>query len=333
MSYFSFEQKRNINKCAVIGCGSTGAAAAHALLQSGAVDALVLINPDKRISDGLASDLYCALPLDANTDIWAGDYSDLSDCALIILALGHIRLHESAHADLVALNLPMIRNAATNIMANYKDSVILVLSQPCEIMTMALLQYSGLPSHKVVGIGTLPQSLHLRRLLSKFLGADAKQIHARILGGSDGNGVFCLDSIRIGASSIQDHMTATGRSYDRAILQSLYEDTVNAISRAESAGGCATFAVSSACALFSQCCLSDTNTVLPLCTSTQGFADLAQSCQSLPCRVCRQGVYALTEAMILPDELDSLRRVSARMHAQMMDAVQIFYPDNEKRVH
>ena len=115
---------------------------------------------------------------------------------MIIFALGQTRLNENAHADLSALNLPLIRKAATDIMVSYTDAAILVLSQPCEIMTHALLQYTGLPQYKIAGIGTLPQTLHFRRLLGKYLGVNAQHIHASVLGEAE-HGILSIDQIFI----------------------------------------------------------------------------------------------------------------------------------------
>ena len=80
MSYFSWNTASNSKKCAVIGCTAVGGAISNAILQSELADKLVLIDPNQRLADGLAADLYAALPLHADTDIWAGDYTDLAVC-------------------------------------------------------------------------------------------------------------------------------------------------------------------------------------------------------------------------------------------------------------
>ena len=322
MSYYSFHQPHHPNKCAVIGCTGVGIAAAHLLSRSDFIDALVLIDPDQRVSESVAADLCCSLPLNSHTDIWAGDYSDLSDCKLIIFALGHVRLYENAHADLLELNLPLIRKAATGLMAHEPTAIILNLCLPCEITTHALMQYTGLPYYKIAGIGTLPHTLYFRRLLGKYLGVNAWQIHASVIGESE-RGVLCADTISVNGILIDDYLAAIGRGSDKAIIESLYEDTVTTFQRAENATGCVLYANSHACALVARSIFTDANAIFPLCASAHGIADLPQTGLSLPCRIGQHGIVPLPETLMPFGEIDELRRTAARLHAQIMDAEQI----------
>ncbi len=111
MAFFTFDSLHRGKKCAVIGCHGAGASIAHSLAHSGLVEALVLIDRDRRLADGQAADICASLPLYTDTDVWAGDYSDVCDCALIVLAIGTSPIYESAHADLALLNLPLVRVA------------------------------------------------------------------------------------------------------------------------------------------------------------------------------------------------------------------------------
>ncbi len=324
MSYFSIVAKRNANKCAVIGCMGTGAAVASALSHCSLIDALVLIDPDKRIADGLAADLECALDFDSRIDLWAGDYTDLIECSLIILALGQDRLHENAHADLTEINLPIIKKAVAEIAAHNRDAIILTVSEPCDIMTYAVMRHTDLPGHKIMGIGTLLQTLYLRRMLGKYLGVDARQLDAMVLGQADLHGALCPDHVHIGGISIEQYLASIGRTYEKAVLDSLFDDVVQAFERTEAATGRAAFAIAHACKLVAECIFTDSNTVLPICTTTDNLSELAQSCISLPCLVNRHGARPLSNFGIAPTEFEKLRRTAARLHAQMLEAEQIF---------
>ncbi len=329
MSFFSIAQRRSARKCAVIGCSGVGAAVAHSLSQCGFIDQLVLIDPNQRAADGLAADLACAVPMGTSMDLWAGEYSDLADCSLIVLALGHGYLHESAHADLIELNLPIVRRAVANVTAHTHDGCVVVLSRPCEIMTHAVMRYAGMPQHKVMGIGTLAQTLYLRKMLGKYLGVDARQLESMILGQSDAHGFLCQGSMRVCGARIEDYLGAIGRSYDAAMLQSLLDDTLHAFERAEDAFGCAQYAIAQACTLIANCILTDANTILPICTAADALGDVAHCCLSLPCTVGRHGAHPLPDMYLTSAEHEQLRRSAARLHAQMLDAEQIL-SQNEK---
>ena len=323
MSLISFGPSQNIKKCAVIGCSGAGMAAAYTLSKNYMIDALVLIDPDSCVCNGVAADLCCSLPQDAHIDIWAGDYSDLADCSLIVLSLGQHHFHECAHADLISINLPLIRKAVSDITAYNRHSIILLLSEPCEIATLSTVRYSGLSAEKIIGIGTLPQTLYLRRLLGNYLGADPRQLDAMIIGQNDANGIPCISSSHISGIPIEKYMLLRGRSFDPAILHSLFEDTVHAFCRAEDALGCAVHAIGSACDIIATCIFGDTDTVLPLCVSTDHFDGLSGVCMSMPCVLGRHGVKLMEDCISESGHYDQLRRTAARLRAQLLDAQQV----------
>ena len=317
---FYFAQGRSYRKCAVIGCCTLGAAVAHALLQYCSTDALVLIDPDPKCADSLAADLHCAMPFYGKTDVWAGDYHDLAECSLIVLALGHVNLHEDAHGDLAAMNIPIIKKAAGEIAANHQDAVILVLGNPNEILTHTYLNCFGASAQKIIGIGTLPQTICLRSLIANYLGADVRQVDAMILGQSDGHGVFFAENVRVNGIEIQSYLQSMGRSFDGHIIQSLFEDTMHAFARAENRTGRAEYAIARSCAIIASCIFDDTGTLLPLCVHSDGWQDLLNVCMTLPCKLGKHGARVLSESTVPAQELDLLRRTAARLHARIMDA-------------
>ena len=323
MSYFSWNTASNSKKCAVIGCTAVGGAISNAILQSELADKLVLIDPNQRLADGLAADLYAALPLHADTDIWAGDYTDLADCALIVLALGSSPLNENAHADLAALNAPLIHRAATHIAAYGKEAVVLVVSYPYELMTYIALKYAGLPWERVIGIGTLPLSLLLRRMLSKYLGIDARYVDCTVLGQADPNAAICQDLVRVGTLPLSDYLQASGRNSDPYLLQSLYCDALYATKRAEVANGCAQYTLSNACVQIADAVLNDKNTPMSLCISTQTIPEFPHACLSLPCLLGKKGVRPIPPLTLSSTEMDQLQRCAAHLHAHQLECEQV----------
>ncbi len=318
MSYFSFGSMQNTKKCAVIGCGGVGSTVAYTLSQSKQIDALVLIDPDQRTSNGVAADLNCALASDSRLDLWAGDYADLSGCTLIILTLGQHRIFENTHADLSAQNLPIIRKAVADITAYNNHACIIVLSEPCEVMTYQVMCHAGIPHQRVIGIGTLPHTLYLRRMLANYLSVDPRQLDAMILGESDIQGAFLLDSIRICGYTPEQYLTSIGRHFDQAMMHSFFEDAMHAFERAQDVTGCAQYATARACALVAESILSDANTILPLCTTTEGIGDLAGACLSVPCIVNKHGARAMLDHSLSLDAYEKLRRSASKLHGQMI---------------
>lgn len=316
MSFFSFDGMHQSKKCAVIGCLGAGAAIAHALAHSGLVDSLVLIDSDRRISDGQAADICASLPLRADTDVFAGDFSDLADCALIVLASGSYALYENAHADLISLNAPVIRRTVADLAAFSCSACILVVSEPIDAMTDIAMRYAGLPHERVFGIGTVAYTLQLRKMLAKYLGVDACCVEAMILGQSGDCATVCWSQARACGMPLSDYLSARGRSGDVYVLHSLYEDILQMNMRAENAKGCADFSLAQAVLPVADAVLNDRGTLFSLCTCTRGYGELLEGCMSLPCTVGRDGVHALPDIALAPAEFDQLIKSSIRLHAQ-----------------
>lgn len=319
MSYFAFDFKKSKKKCAVIGCHTTGGTIAHALAAQAPIDELVLIDQDRRIADGQVADILGALPYHANLDVWAGDDSDLAGCDLIILALGLPALHESAHADLIELNAPLIRQAVGNITTYNTDAILIIVSDPTDVMTQIALRYSGLPASHVLGIGTIPISARLGSMLSHYLGADIDQIQAMVLGSADEHAVLLQSRLSVSGMPVQDFLKAMGRSDDTAMLCSLLNDAIFAHGRACDVKGRADFSVARACVQLADAILNDQNVLLTPDIEAGGYCDLSQISLSLPCLVGSHGARVVHEILPAPAELEQLCKAAARKRAQLFD--------------
>ncbi len=319
MSYFAFDLKKSKKKCAVIGCHTTGGTIAHALAVHAPIDELVLIDQDHRIADGQVADILGALPYHASLDVWAGDVSDLAGCNLIILALGLPALHESAHADLIELNAPLVRQAVINISTYNTDAVLIVVSDPTDVMTQIALRYSGLPASHVLGVGTLPISARLCSMLSQYLGTDINQIQAMVLGSADEHAVLLQSRLGVSGMPVRDYLRTTGRSDDTAMLCSLLNDAIFAHNRACDVKGRADFSIARACVLLTDAILNDRNTLMTPDVEAGGYCDLNHVSLSLPCLVGSHGARIVHEILPAPAELEQLCKVATRRRAQLFD--------------
>ena len=318
MSYFSFGSKQR-KKCAVIGCHGTGGMIAYALAQSGMPDSLVLLDNDSRQADGHAADLLGALPPRSGMDIWAGEFSDLADCKLIVLATGLPALHENAHTDLVTLNEPLIRQALSQIASYNQDAVVLVVTDPVDVMTHVSLQHTRFDTKRIIGIGTLPLCLRYRALLAKYLGADAAQVQSMVLGQADEHATLIKSSLQVCGIPVESYLQSLERSSDMSIPYSLFDDAIYARSRAENAKGQADFSIAHAALYVADAVLHDRNTILPLSRLPEGFGDLPQICMSLPCRLGGRGAEVMRTFPLASAELEQLQKSAARLRTRLLD--------------
>lgn len=180
-------------KCAIIGCGAVGATIAFALTQKSLFSELVLIDANKARAEGEAMDLSHGLPFAHPMKVYAGDYCDISDCFLIIITAGTAQRPNETRLDMVHKNVEIFKNIIPNITKYNNDAIILVVSNPVDILTYCTIKLSGFPSNRVLGSGTVLDTARLKYLLGQRLCVDSRSVHAFIIGEHGDSGACCME--------------------------------------------------------------------------------------------------------------------------------------------
>ena len=202
----------NIQKAAVIGCGFVGSSIAFTLMQSGIFSELVLIDANRDKAEGEAMDLSHGLPFTHPMDIRAGDYDDVADCALVIVTAGAGQKPGETRLDLVHKNVAIFRSIIPEIARRNRDAILLIVSNPVDVLTWAAWKLSGYPANRVLGSGTVLDTARLKYLLGERLGVDSRSVHAFIIGehgdselavwsGANVSGISLITSASCGATT------------------------------------------------------------------------------------------------------------------------------------
>ena len=154
----------NHRKAAVIGCGFVGSACAFSLIQRGLFSELVLIDANRDKAEGEAMDLSHGLPYIAAMDVYAGTYDDLSDCALIVITAGANQKPGQTRLELIGQNVNILNAIIPQITARPFEGILLIVSNPVDVLTYAAFRISGYPAHRVLGSGTVLDSARLKYL-------------------------------------------------------------------------------------------------------------------------------------------------------------------------
>ena len=171
-----------LQKAAIVGCGFVGASIAFALMQDGIFSELVLIDANRDKAEGEAMDLSHGLPFARPMDIRAGDYDDVADCALVIITAGAGQKPGETRLDLVHKNVEILRGIVPEIAKRNREAILLVVSNPVDVLTWAAWKLSGYPANRVLGSGTVLDTARLKYLLGERLGVDSRSVHAFIIG-------------------------------------------------------------------------------------------------------------------------------------------------------
>jgi L-lactate dehydrogenase len=170
------------SKVAIIGAGAVGSSIAFAMAIQQLCTELVLIDVNQDKAKGEALDISHGLPFLGQMDIYAGDYSDVKDCDLIIITAGIPRKPGETRLDLAKKNVGLAKKITESIMEHYTTGNILVVSNPVDVLTYMVAKWSGLPRNRVLGSGTVLDSARFRILISQKLDIDVRNVHGYILG-------------------------------------------------------------------------------------------------------------------------------------------------------
>ena len=157
----------DIRKVAVIGCGFVGSATAFALMQSRLFSEMVLLDANRAKAEGEAMDIAHGIPFAGQMKIYAGDYDDICDAGIIVITAGANQKPDETRLDLVHKNVEIFKSIIPEIAKRDYKGILLIVSNPVDILTYAAVKLSGLPENRVIGSGTVLDTARLKYLLGE----------------------------------------------------------------------------------------------------------------------------------------------------------------------
>ena len=178
----NYTQCIDFKKVVIIGCGFVGAASAFCLMQSGLFSEIVLIDSDKNKAEGEALDISHGVPFSKPMKIYAGNYDDINDASIVIITAGTSQKSGETRLDLVRKNILIFKGIIPEIKKRNFKGILLIVSNPVDILTTVSLKLSGLPENRVFGSGTVLDTARLKYEIGNHLNVDSRSVHAFIIG-------------------------------------------------------------------------------------------------------------------------------------------------------
>ena len=194
------------NKVMIVGTGNVGASIAFALLnQRTAVNEIVLTDIIAKDAEGEAMDLRDALAVSPSyLKISHGTYKDARDCDVVVITAGAAQKPGETRMELLKKNVNILKGMVEQIMASGFNGIFLVVSNPMDVLTYFTLKFSGLPSEKVIGSGTVLDSARLKTRLSGFLNVNPKSVHAYQIGEHGDSEVSLFSLADVGGQKVTE---------------------------------------------------------------------------------------------------------------------------------
>lgn len=306
----------NPRKAAVIGCGNVGASIAFALMQRALFSELVLIDSNVPKAEGEAMDLSHGLPYTASMDIYAGTYAQISDCALIVVTAGANQKPGETRLDLIHKNLSILRAVLGEITATAFEGILLIVSNPVDILTYEAQRISGYPAWRVIGSGTVLDTARLKYELSRRLSVDSRNVHAFIIGEHGDSELPVFSGANISGIDLDQFFKMRGQFAYQGILDEIFEEVRTSAYAIIERKGATYYGIAMAAARIAQCIVRDERAVLPVSVVLRGAYGLSGLALSIPAILGKDGVESILEIPLSKEErtmlsasADALKRV------------------------
>lgn len=306
----------NLRKAAVIGCGFVGAASAFSLMNSGLFSELVLIDADQAKAEGEAMDISHGVPFARQMKIYAGNYDDIVDAAIIIVTAGANQKPEETRLDLVHKNVAIFKSIIPEISKRNCKGILLIVANPVDILTYTALKLSGFEENRVIGSGTVLDTARLKTQLSEHLQVDSKSIHAFIIGEHGDSEIAAWSSSNVSGISLDDFCEMRGHYHHKEATEEIAEKVKNSAYEIIEKKRATYYGIAMAVKRICEVIIRDEKSILPISSMMHGEYGIDDVVLSMPAIVGKNGLETK-----VPIELDEEEQAALKKSADTLKEV------------
>ncbi|MGJ9373417.1 L-lactate dehydrogenase [Nesterenkonia sp. CF4.4] len=308
---------------AIVGAGSVGTATAYAAMIRGSARHVRLYDIDAARVEAEVLDLAHGSQFTGASDIDGGaDLKHVEGADVVVITAGAKQHPGQTRLDLAGTNVDILRSMLPKLLERAPDAVFLLVTNPCDVLTVAAQQITGLPSSRVFSSGTVLDTARLRWKLAQRAGVAQSSVHAHIVG-EHGDTEFPLwSAASIGVTPLLEWEREGLRVFDAEELETLSDEVRNAAYKVIAGKGATNYAIGLSAARIVEAVLSDEHAILPVSSVLDGFLDISGVALSIPTVVSASGVQPVTTTPFAENEAQALRE-SARALAKVQSSLGI----------
>jgi L-lactate dehydrogenase len=288
-----------------------GSSAAFALVMSGVGREIVLIDLNRARAEAEANDLYHAVPFAHPLTVRAGDYADLAQAQVVVIAGGVAQKPGETRLQLLQRNAEVFGQIVPSVLRHAPKAVLLVVTNPVDIMTHLAAHFAagfGVPHTRVIGSGTTLDTARFRALLGRHFGVDPHHVHAYVIGEHGDSEVLAWSQAAIAGLSLEEFVQVCGRRLDEAHRKQIDENVRRAAYQIIAGKGATYYGIGSAVARIVDVLLHDQRAILSICCRISGVPDCDGVTLALPHLVGGEGALATIPLQLDETEREGLRR-------------------------
>jgi L-lactate dehydrogenase len=308
-------------KVTVIGAGFVGSTTAFALMQSSVVNEIVIIDINKDKAEGDALDMSHGVPFMKPLKVTAGDYADAAGSEVVIITAGANQKPNETRIDLLKKNAAIFRNIVGKLTEHIThDTVILVVTNPVDILTYLTYKISGFPYNKVIGSGTVLDTARFRHSLGEHVGVDARNIHAYIIGEHGDTEVAVWSTTTVGQIPMDDYCKSCS-CCEGINKYEIYEKVKNAAYEIIRKKGATYYAVALAVKRIVECIMRDEHSILTVSSLLKGEYGIEDICISVPSIVGKDGVTKVLQLNLNEEEKAALTHSAKELKKHIAEII------------
>ena len=296
----------NPRKAAVIGCGFVGSATAFTLMQSRLFSELVLLDVNMEKADGEAKDIAHGIPFAGQMKIYAGTYDDAADAAIIIITAGANQKPGETRLDLVQKNTAIYQSIIPEIVKRDFGGILLIVSNPVDILTYVALKLSGLPENRVLGSGTVLDTARLKYALGEHLGVDSRSVHSFIIGEHGDSEIAAWSSTNVSGIPLNDFCEMRGHFNHDAAMDAIAEKVKNSAYEIISKKQATYYGIAMSVKRICECIVRNERSFLPVSAMMHGEYGIEDITLSMPAIVGIGGVETHVPIALSEEEAEKL---------------------------
>ena len=303
----------DMKKIGIIGCGFVGSSIAFDLSSKGLFSEMILLDVNESKATSEAMDLSHGLPFSGPLQIRSGEYKDLADCGIVVIAAGANQKPGETRPELLGRNRVIMENIVDQLKKYNEDCIIIVVSNPVDVLAKMVFEASGFTPERVIGSGTVLDTARLKYQLGQKLAVDIRNVHAFIIGEHGDEEFAVWSSANISGIDLDDFCKLRKNIDFKKLKIDIREQVVNSAYRIIEGKGATYYGIAKAVTRIVECIVKDQHSILPVSVLVDGHYGLHGIYMSLPVILGKNGVEQILDFDLNEEERNHLANAAEHL--------------------
>ena len=310
----------NFRKAVMIGCGFVGAASVFSLMQSGLFSEMAMIDTDFARAEGEALDISHGVPFAKPMKIYAGNYDDIENASIVIITAGANQKPGETRLDLVHRNIEIFKSIIPEIKKRDFKGILLIVSNPVDILTTVTVKLSGLPENRIIGSGTVLDTARLKYSVGEHLNVDSRSVHAFIIGEHGDSEIAAFSSANISGIPLRDFYEMRGHYNHEADTDEIAQKVKNSAYEIISRKKATYYGIAMSVKRICEAIVRDEKSILPVSSMMNGEYGISDIALSMPAIVGKNGVETKVPILLNQEEIEKLQNSAKQLQNVLKNA-------------